>query len=163
MKAYRDVIFEAPFQFQADTLFIMRAVGILAGMATCLDPNFDVWSKTIPYAERYAREKLKINLSQWYHMAEQMGQKLLRMPSRLDRALVRIERGDLVVQSALSPGARKAIQRLERAITRLVWMVGAMGCLLAGTLVTGQKMSPALSGPLFGASILMFLISLRKK
>ena len=55
LRQYREIIFEAPFQFQVDLLFIMRAVGILTGLANTLDPNFDVWEKTVPYAERYMR------------------------------------------------------------------------------------------------------------
>ncbi len=117
MKEYREVIFEAPFQFQADLLFVMRAMGILAGMATHLDPDFDVWSRTIPYAERYAKEKLKTNRSEWRQEIEQIGQMLFKIPSRVDRVLSHIERGDMMVQSALAPGTRKAVQRLETAQT----------------------------------------------
>jgi len=55
---YRDIIAEAPFQIQADMLFIGRAVGILSGPATRLDPEFDPWTKTLPYARRFAKEEL---------------------------------------------------------------------------------------------------------
>ena len=163
MKEYREVIFEAPFQFQADLLFIMRAMGILSGMATHLDPDFDVWSRTIPYAERYAKEKLKTNRSEWRQEIEQIGQMLFKMPSRVDRVLSHIERGDMMVQSALAPGTRKAIHRLETAITRLGWMIGAIGFLLTGAIFTTQETNPKITVALFFAAALMFIGAIRKK
>ena len=163
MKEYREVIFEAPFQFQADLLFVMRAMGILAGMATHLDPDFDVWSRTIPYAERYAKEKLKTNRSEWRQEIEQIGQMLFKMPSRVDRVLSHIERGDMMVQSALAPGTRKAVQRLETAITRLGWMIGAIGFLLTGTIFSTQETNPKITVALFLAAALMFIGAIRKK
>jgi hypothetical protein len=45
LKEYRDLITEIPFQLQEEMLFIGRAVGILAGMATQLDPEFDPWGE----------------------------------------------------------------------------------------------------------------------
>jgi predicted unusual protein kinase regulating ubiquinone biosynthesis (AarF/ABC1/UbiB family) len=41
---YRDVIYSAPFQFPVDLLFATRAVGLLAGMSTGLDSDFDPWA-----------------------------------------------------------------------------------------------------------------------
>jgi predicted unusual protein kinase regulating ubiquinone biosynthesis (AarF/ABC1/UbiB family) len=38
VREYRDLIYEMPFQFPTDVLFAMRAVAILSGMATTLDP-----------------------------------------------------------------------------------------------------------------------------
>ena len=52
MQQYRDMIYDAPFQFQADMLFAGRAVAILSGIATQLDATFDPWQKIIPFAER---------------------------------------------------------------------------------------------------------------
>jgi len=163
MKEYREVIFEAPFQFQADLLFIMRAMGILAGMATHLDPDFDVWSQTIPYAEDYAKEKLKTNRSEWRQEIEHIGQMLFKMPSRFDRVLAHIERGDMMVQSALAPGARKTVQRLETAIIKLGWMIGAIGFLICGTIFATQGAKPKITVVLFIAAALMFIAAIRKR
>ena len=65
MQEYRDIVYEAPFQFPADMLFVVRAIGILSGMATNLDPNFDPWAESIPFAERLAKEELQKNWRGW--------------------------------------------------------------------------------------------------
>ena len=40
-KEYRDIVYDMPFQFPVDLLFVLRASGILSGMSTNLDPEFD--------------------------------------------------------------------------------------------------------------------------
>ena len=54
VREYRDLLYDLPFQFPTDVLFAMRAVAILSGMATTLDPHFDPWAATLPFAERLA-------------------------------------------------------------------------------------------------------------
>lgn len=132
IKEYKDVIYDAPIQFQADTLFVARAIGILSGMAVNLDPDFDVWSKTIPYAERYAREELPSNSEDWLKEAVTMGQLMLRMPNRLEQMVTQAERGKLTVQTAFSGDTRKTVQRLEKSVNRLSWMVAAAAFLISG-------------------------------
>ena len=133
MKEYRDIVYEAPFQFPADLLFIIRAVGILSGMATNLDPNFDPWAETIPFAERLAQEELQRNWRGWLQEGFQFGQLLFGLPNRVDRLITEVERGDIVLQTSLAPDTRKRITRLESAINRLGRLVLAAALLIAGT------------------------------
>jgi predicted unusual protein kinase regulating ubiquinone biosynthesis (AarF/ABC1/UbiB family) len=132
MREYRDVIYEAPFQFQVDMLFVVRAVGILSGMATNLDPEFDPWAETIPFAEQLAKEELQQNWRGWLQEIASLGQLALKLPAELDRMLIQAQRGNLVVQTSLAPDARKTLQRLEQAVHRLTWVVVAASLLLAG-------------------------------
>ncbi|MCI0527328.1 MAG: AarF/UbiB family protein, partial [Nitrospira sp.] len=132
VREYRDIIYEAPFQFQADMLFVLRAVGILSGMATHLDPNFDPWAETIPFAERLAAEELQQDWKGWLQEFAKLGQLLLKAPMQLDRVLTQAQRGNLTVQTSLAPDARKTLQRLEQAVHHLTWTVMTVGLLLAG-------------------------------
>jgi len=132
MQEYRDIVYEAPFQFPADMLFVMRAIGILSGMATNLDPEFDPWTETIPFAERLAADELQRDWQGWLQEFVAIGQLLFRLPGQLDRVLALAERGNLAIQTSLAPDARKAVDRLERAVNRLTWMVVTIGLLIAG-------------------------------
>jgi predicted unusual protein kinase regulating ubiquinone biosynthesis (AarF/ABC1/UbiB family) len=132
VREYRDVIYDAPFQFQVDMLFVVRAVGILSGMATNLDPEFDPWAETIPFAEQLAKEELQKNWRGWLQEIVSLGQLALKLPAELDRMLIQAQRGNLVVQTSLAPDARKTIQRLEQAVHRLTWVVVAASLLIAG-------------------------------
>ena len=126
-----------------DLLFASRAVGLLAGLSTQLDPEFDPWAETLPFAQRLAAQELRRDWRQILGEGLAQLQTLLTLPRRVDAVLARAERGTLTIQSALSPDARKTIQRLERSIHRLSWTVVAGGLLIAGVMIhTGMPASP---------------------
>jgi predicted unusual protein kinase regulating ubiquinone biosynthesis (AarF/ABC1/UbiB family) len=157
VQEYRDIVYEAPFLFPVDLLFTFRAIGILSGMATNLDPNFDPWSEAIPFAERLAKEELKKGWQGWLQEGVALGQLLLKLPAQLDRVLVNVERGNLVVQNALAPNTRKAIKGLEQAVNRLAWMVLVVGLLLAGVQLYLAAGGQTLGLWLMGAALAAFL------
>ncbi|HEX2223988.1 MAG TPA: AarF/UbiB family protein [Thermoanaerobaculia bacterium] len=135
LREYRDLLFEIPFQVQVDLLFASRAVGLLAGLSTHLDPEFDPWSETLPFARRLASEELRGGLTDTLREAVVQGRILLGLPQRIETFLSRVDRGNLSVQAGLAPDTRRVLQRLERAIRRLAWMVVAAGMLISGALV----------------------------
>ena len=137
LREYRDILYEAPFQVQVDLLFVSRAVGLLSGMATSLDPDFDPWAETIPFAERLARDevdRLRRDWREWLRTGLLEARALLGLPRRIEDLVVRAERGELVVRSALSPDAERTARHLERATHRLAWTVLA-AALLVGAVV----------------------------
>lgn len=160
---YRDVIYEAPFQFQADMLFVVRAVGILSGMAANLDPDFDVWAKTVPYAERYAKEELDQNWQGWAREAGTIGQRLAMVPTRLDRMLSMAERGSLVVRTSPAPDSKKDAQRLKRSVDRLAWMAAASGMLISSAILHVGRPDEAYDTILAGLAVMAFVWGIRKR
>lgn len=138
-REYRDLLYEIPFQVQVDLLFASRAVGLLAGIATYLDPDFDPWAETLPFAQRLATEELKTDWRELLREGLTQLRTLLLLPQRVDAFLSRAERGTLVVQSSLSPEARKVIQRLERSIQKTAWMIIAAALLIAGVMLEADK------------------------
>jgi len=134
-REYRDLLYQIPFQVQVDLLFATRAVGLLSGMATYLDPEFDPWSETVPFAERLAAEELR---GDWRSLLARLtiqGRTLLGLPRQLDTFLTRAERGQMTVQTSLSPEARRTVQRLERSILRLAWMIVSAALLIGGVML----------------------------
>ncbi len=132
---YRDVLYELPFQVQVDLLFASRAVGLLAGLSTHLDPEFDPWAETLPFAEKLATEELKRDWRGLLREGLAQLQILLALPRRVDSVLAKAERGTLSVQATLSPEGRKLIQRLELSMHRLSWMVTSAALLIAGAML----------------------------
>jgi predicted unusual protein kinase regulating ubiquinone biosynthesis (AarF/ABC1/UbiB family) len=133
-REYSDLLYDAPFQVQIDLLFASRAVGLLSGLATTLDPEFDPWAETLPFAERLAKEELR----DWRNrLAEGFGQlrRLTSLPGRLDSLLTRAERGELTIQTALAPETKRALKRLESSAHRLTWSVLAAALLLGAVLL----------------------------
>ncbi len=157
LEEYRDIVYEAPFQFPADMLFVVRAIGILSGMATNLDLNFDPWAETIPFAERLAKEELQKDWRGWLAEIIALGQLMFRLPDQLDRFLTLAQQGNLTIQTALAPDARKILERLEGSVNRLSWMVVAVGLLLAGVILRATGQDEQLGLGLIVAAGLVFL------
>jgi len=132
---YRDLVYEMPFQLPTDMLFAGRAVAILSGMATTLDPDFDPWAATLPFAERLASDQLNRDWRSALDALADLLRLAVRLPQRLDRYLAQAEQGELVRQNALAPDAARAIRRLERSVDRLTWGMIAMGLLASGLLL----------------------------
>ena len=129
---YRDVVYQAPVQFPVDLLFVFRALGILTGMATTLDPDFDPWAATLPFAEELGREGLGEAARRALGELGGTAGLLLRLPAGLDRALALAEGEGVHVRADLSEDSRRALRRLERAGARLGWTVAAAALFLGG-------------------------------
>jgi predicted unusual protein kinase regulating ubiquinone biosynthesis (AarF/ABC1/UbiB family) len=138
-REYRDILNEMPFQFPTDILFVIRAVGILSGMATSLDPDFEPWAATIPFAERLAASEATGGIRSTLEEIAGLARLAASLPSRLDRLLRAAERGELVTQTALAPDAQRAMRRLERSVDRLAWAVAFAGLLVSGVLLRGNE------------------------
>jgi predicted unusual protein kinase regulating ubiquinone biosynthesis (AarF/ABC1/UbiB family) len=154
---YSDIIYELPFQFPSDMLFAMRAVGILSGIATSLDPDFDPWAETVPFAERLVAEETTRDWRGWLDEAAHLTRLTLGLPIRLDQFITDAQRGDLIVQTSLAPDSARAVRRLERSVDRLTWAVTTGGLLIAGALLRAIEGPDALSTGLLIAAALAFL------
>ena len=119
-RQFRDVLYEMPFQVPADLIFLGRCIGILSGMCTGLNPDFNVFEGLTPLARQRIAEEggdwLEV-LLQWL---EREGRALASLPSRLDSMLVKIERGEMIVTAKAAPELDHNLKRLSRAINRLV-------------------------------------------
>ena len=162
-REYRDLIYEMPFQFPADMLFAMRAVAILSGIATTLDPDFDPWAATLPFAERLAVGELTRDWRGYLERALGWLQLLARLPGRLDRLATQAERGALMVQTSLAPDHAKALRRIEHAVDRQTWMTLAVGLLVAGALLRSTPGSEGTGLALFIGAGVAFLWSLTRR
>ena len=132
---YRDLVYEMPFQLPVDILFVGRAVGILSGMATSLDPEFDPWAATIPFAERLAAEELARDWRSWLEEIGTLARAALGLPARLDQFLTDARRGEMTIQSALANDTARALRRLDRSVARLTWVVISAGLLISGMIL----------------------------
>jgi predicted unusual protein kinase regulating ubiquinone biosynthesis (AarF/ABC1/UbiB family) len=160
---YRDLLYEAPFQVQVELLFVGRAVGLLSGLSTQLDPAFDPWAETLPFAEQLAAEQLRRGWRDWRKTLSELGvqgEALLGLPRRVDSLLTRAEQGGLEVQTTLSAETRRTVERLERAVRRLGWTLAAGGLLVAGAVLRAAAPADWLPLVLMALAAAVFLAGL---
>jgi predicted unusual protein kinase regulating ubiquinone biosynthesis (AarF/ABC1/UbiB family) len=107
----RSVLYDQPLRLPAQFAFFGRMVGMLSGLATTLDPNFNFLAVATPYAQQILGTSRGIDsilsllgvgsLEELGRNALQDGIALARslvdLPRRLDGVLARAERGDLHV------------------------------------------------------------------
>ena len=156
LREYRDLLFEVPFQAPVDLIFVVRAIGILAGLATSLDEELDPWAETVPFAEEMARAELAPGLGALARMVAEQARLALRLPERIDGFLTRSERGTLTVQAQLTPEVRKTFERLERSARRLVWTLTAGALFLGAVGLRALAPGDPLAGWLFAAASVAF-------
>ncbi len=157
VREYRDLIYEAPFQFQVDMLFVGRAVGLLSGMSTTLDPHFDPWSETIPFAERLARMEFKDHWRDWGQELLTQARIVVDLLPKIDKVLTHAQRGSLSYETSFSPNARKSLNQLENSVQRLTWAVVSVGLLLTGVILRSAEGQDALNSGVLVAAGVVFL------
>jgi predicted unusual protein kinase regulating ubiquinone biosynthesis (AarF/ABC1/UbiB family) len=132
---YRDILYEMPFQLPTDLLFVGRAMAILFGMATSLDPDFDPWTAIEPFAKQMAAEEIRRDWRGWLGEVEKFVRLLFSLPGQADRFFRQASQGRLAVQTTWSPDDRRAVHRVETAVNRLGAAVIFAALLLAAVAV----------------------------
>ncbi len=131
-REFRDIMFEFPFQVPQDFIFLGRALGMLSGLSTMLDPNINPWQ----LVEKYGRDLIRSQEGLEFGLATlaEWARILISMPSRLDRLLTAAESGQLRVQMARDRSTLRQLDRIERRLSRPNWSLLAAVFLLCGTL-----------------------------
>lgn len=181
-REFNDLLFAMPFQVPQDFIYLGRAMGILSGMATSLDPDFNPWQELQPYAQKMMAQSLRegaaggavepvlglpIIQSLFNGNAQQVlievgklfVNRAVTVPQQFDSVLGQLDRGELTVRVAPTPTYRKQLQRIEaqeRRTTRAV-IFGAL--LVSATLLyTGGALLPATVGYILAGVTLLTVL-----
>ncbi len=160
---YRDLFYEMPFQLPSGLLFIGRALAILFGMATSLDPDFDPWKAIAPFATEMAGGEAKRGVQDVLGEVEKLVRVALSLPAQADGFFRQAGRGELTVRTAWSPEALRSNRRIEAAVNRLAGAVIFASLLLAGAAVYVTQGGGILSYGLFGAAAVALLVTLSRR
>ncbi len=131
MKEFRDLLYELPFQVPRDLLYLARTVGILSGMCTGLDPDFNLWDHLAPYARKLITQEVRRNSSQWLDEIGKLIQLLIGIPRRFDNVLSKLDQGDLIVRS---PELARRLSKIEHSQRQLPWAFLSGTLFLAGAI-----------------------------
>lgn len=162
-REYRDVIYEMPFQFPTELLFVGRAVAILFGIATTLDPEFDPWQAIEPFAMQMAAAEVRRDWRGILGELEKATRMVFALPGQADRFFRQALQGDLAVQTTWSPEAMHRVRGVEAAVNRLAAAVIFAALLLAAVAVYVTQGGGAVSYVLFGLAGLALLAALTRR
>ncbi len=144
-----------PFQLPEHFLLVIRAVSLISGLCSTLDPRFNIWNAVEPYADRLLREERGNVVTAFTNEAAATVGVAARLPRRLDGLITRFEDGDVAVET---PRLDRQIRLLERSVSRMVSAVLFFGLLLGGVLL--RPADPVAGGLLMGVSALPLLHAL---
>jgi predicted unusual protein kinase regulating ubiquinone biosynthesis (AarF/ABC1/UbiB family) len=133
---FRDLLFDLPFQVPQDLVFLGRAVSMLSGLTTALDPDFNPWPPIETYAQGLLADGRRWpGLQAGLATVGEAARMMLGLPVALDTFLRRASEGDLRVRLVADRPLDRQLIRMEKALDRLLWGLVAASSLLAGTLL----------------------------
>lgn len=141
-----------PFQLPKNFLLVIRAVSLISGLCSTLDPDFNIWNSVEPYADRLLSEERGNVVQAFANEAVSTLATTARLPRRLDGLVTRFEDGEIAVET---PRLDRQIRLLERSVARMVSAVLFFGLLLGGVLL--RATDPVLGGVLMVVSALPLL------
>lgn len=162
-REYRDILYEMPFQLPTDLLFVGRAIAILFGIATTLDPDFDPWQAVEPFARQMAAEEFKRDWREILGELETATRMILSLPGRADRFLGQAMRGELTMETSWSADSMHTLRRVESSVNRLATAVVFAALLLAAVAVYVAEGGGIVSYGLFGLAAVALLAILFRR
>lgn len=140
MREFKDILFDFPFQIPQDFIYLGRALGLLSGLSSQLDPGINIWRKI----EKYGREFMQREGAAHAGLEDLLSavRPLLSLPGQLQRVLSAAEQGRLLVQTTPDTATVERLQRLERRLTFLQLTVLTGAGLISGTLYYLRRRKP---------------------
>ncbi|MBF4630136.1 AarF/ABC1/UbiB kinase family protein [Clavibacter michiganensis subsp. phaseoli] len=129
---FQEVVRTLPFQLPDDFLLIIRAMSLISGVCSALDPAFNLWDSVEPYAQRLIREERGNVVRDLGTRVSDTAGTLARLPGRLDALLTRIDDGALPISD---PTLERRVGALERTLRRAVSALVFGGLLAGGVLL----------------------------
>ena len=160
---YRDILYEMPFQLPSDLLFVGRAMAILFGMASTLDPDFDPWQAIEPFAQQMVSEEARRNWRGLLEELEKGARVVLSLPGQADRFFRQAAQGQLSMRTSWAPETTQTVRRVEAAVNRLAGAVIFAALLLAAVAVYVSEGMGVLGAVLFGLAALALLLTLTRR
>ena len=156
MDEFGELLYQMPFQVPENLILLGRCVSILAGMATGLDRDFNLWQGMAPHVQRLMEME---SGSGWRLALKELGdiaRVLLALPKRTDELLTRVDQGRVDIRM---PEMRQHFQRLEHSVRKLGGAIVFAAGLVAGTnLYLGGHLEIALGFAAAEVALLVWIL-----
>jgi predicted unusual protein kinase regulating ubiquinone biosynthesis (AarF/ABC1/UbiB family) len=135
-REFRDLLYEFPFQIPQDFIYLGRALGMISGLVSRLDPQINPWRQIERYGQQLIRGE---SLRHWRDLTLESLVDTLRpyldAPARVQRILEDAEKGRLRVQLKADRETVRQQERLGKRIGQLGWSIVTAAGILSATLM----------------------------
>lgn len=132
---FGDVVRSLPFQLPENFILIVRAMSLTSGMASSLDPAFNIWNAVEPFAGQLIRAESGNLVKSVTAQALAIASVVARLPQQLDDITTRIDEGTVSVQT---PRLERRLTNIERTGRRIVSAILFAALLIGGVLLRAE-------------------------
>lgn len=128
---FKDLLNTLPFQIPQNVLYLGRAVNILSGMSTALDPAFNPWTEIQPFARDLAGKEGAQTAQDVLAEVLRLGRTVIQLPVQMDQVFSRALNGQLELRTQFSQQSTDEIRKIQGGLSRLTWAIvfaAALGC-----------------------------------
>lgn len=133
---FAELFYQLPIQIPEDLILFGRAVSILSGICSGLDPDFNVWTGVAPYVQKLIESDSGSKLESVLTEVGSYLTLLLSLPRKTAALIERMEQGRLDVRSRELREQVRSLERSQRRLGRLVvfatFLLAALQLHLAG-------------------------------
>lgn len=117
VQEFGNLLYEMPFQVPENLILLGRCLGILSGICTGLNPEFNIWTQIAPYAGKMIQDESGNRFGTVLNEIGDILRTLVALPQKTEAMLNRLEQGKLTVNS---PELKDKIAHLERTQSKMV-------------------------------------------
>lgn len=138
----QDIIFDLPFQIPQDLLYLGRAMSMVGGLATEIEPDINLFESLHPFARHMLeRERQEVDwLARVQQELRELGQILINLPREMDAYYRAVNNGEMQNQTDMQR-LERSMRRVERSNERLAGGVVAASFFLGGVQLRNRGMT----------------------
>ncbi len=129
----QDLVYDLPFQLPQDLLYLGRAMSMVGGLATEIEPDINLFESLRPFARHMIDNERKNG--DWLSLVQselrELGQIMLTLPRQMDAYYKAANRGELQTRTDFGK-LERGMRRVERSTDRLTGGLLATGLFLGG-------------------------------
>ena len=129
---FESVVRDLPVQLPENLFLIIRALSMVSGLCSSLDPTFNIWEVVEPYASELIEDEKSGAAGTAVKEALNLVRLTLGLPGRLDSLVQRIEDGELSVST---PKLDRRVAGLELLARGVISAVLFTGFVIGGTVL----------------------------
>jgi predicted unusual protein kinase regulating ubiquinone biosynthesis (AarF/ABC1/UbiB family) len=95
LSEYRDLLYSLPFQIPTNIIFLGRTIGILSGICTGLNPEFNAWDHMVPFAQKLVASEASIIPKTIINEVQKNLSVLFSLPVKIDKAIDSLTQGEI--------------------------------------------------------------------
>ncbi|GGC29392.1 ABC transporter [Brevibacterium sediminis] len=146
---FESVVRDLPVQLPENLFLIIRALAMVSGLCSSLDPRFNIWEVVEPYARGLISDSPGGVAGSATKEALNLVRLTLSLPGRLDALVTKVEDGELTVSTPKLDRRVEGLEQLARGVISAVLFTGFVigGSILLPVMTVGGVLLLIASAP----------------